>query len=124
MGISDRQAEDEIRLFRIIAGATPQRSDFLSDQAMGKPEPTDPYDRRNWVGFSTRNSLARARSLARRGMGTHIAEIAIGASSHIAYEQTYRRDHYTVWGDPDVCLASVVAVYPVATQEDRVNGND
>jgi hypothetical protein len=57
-------------------------------------------------------------------MGSYIAEIAIRAGSRITYQQTYRRDHFTVWSDPDICLASVVAVYPVETQEDRFNGSN
>jgi hypothetical protein len=115
--------------YRIISTIEPTLADFLSDQARGKPTPTNPDKERYWQGFSVFATEAQARRKARGipVLGTAIAELDIpSAALEWPEGDLFARDppfyverslkssgHYTMWGDPSVLLKRVQSVVPV-----------
>jgi hypothetical protein len=110
--------------FRLGSRAEFTRDDFLSYVALGIPLMDDsPETRRLAEGISVNATLAQARNRARAVPSLRnlrfVAELLIPDDAPIKIERTGRaRGHYTLWGDPDVLLGYVVAVYPVEPAED------
>lgn len=103
--------------FRIVESNPPTILDFTSNAAKGMTlrNPTA-ETLRWWAGISVYDNQGDARSLARQRpqLGTFIAELLIPEGSTIRYERTgQRRGHYTLWGEPGLLLACVIAVRPV-----------
>jgi hypothetical protein len=105
--------------FRLMRSSDPLREDFLSYVALGVPLMDDsPETRRLAEGISVNATLAQARSRARAIPSLRnlhfVAELSIPDDADIRIERTGRaRGHYTLWGDPDVLLRYVIAVFPV-----------
>jgi hypothetical protein len=70
---------------------------------------------RYWQGFSTLDTLQQARSKAISfpRQGKHVAESAVASVTGITYEQSFGAGHYTVWAEPAICVANIVAIYSV-----------
>lgn len=103
--------------YRIVKGAELRREHFLSDRASGKPKPIDPEKIEWWEGFSVYDSEDRARQTARTypAIGDYLAVLGIEERSAIIVKRTGRRHrgHYTMYGDPDVILATVQRIIAV-----------
>ncbi len=108
------------RLFyRIVRTDPPTIADFLSNRARGKARrPVESV--REWEGLSLFDTEAQARRMARRfpRLGVYIAALRVPADGPIVVEQTFGPGHYTLWGDPQDFLPRVVAVVPVAQQQE------
>ena len=71
---------------------------------------------RLWSGISVYDTFTRARkrAIGFTNLGNHVAELRLAVDDEVRWERTtHGRGHYTVWGDPDLLLARVVAVWPV-----------
>jgi hypothetical protein len=115
--------------YRIILTLQPTLTDFLSDQARGRPKPIDPDKERYWYGFSVFATGTQARRKARGVpmLGTAIAELDIPeAALERPQGDLFARDppiyverslkssgHYTMWGNPSALLKRVQSVVPV-----------
>jgi hypothetical protein len=56
---------------------------------------------------------ARNKAISFPKQGKYIAEIAAAGVVGITYEQSFGAGHYTVWSEPAICVANIVATYPV-----------
>jgi hypothetical protein len=120
MGIRDRQSSargeaQPATLFHAVSNNPPQESDFWSNECEGKKQPLEVWKVRYWRGFSTFDTLQQARNKAISfpKQGKYIAEIAATGVMGITYEQSFSSGHYTVWAEPAICVAHVVAIHPV-----------
>lgn len=107
-------------MYRTVKHNPLQRDDFLSDRAANRPKPPNTSDARFWEGFSTFDTVERARKKAVRFpiQGDFVAEIDITPESGIRYERTLTSSgHYTVWGDPDTVLEHATCVARVRIEE-------
>ena len=100
--------------YRIVPTGTPTELYFTSYRAQGRilRHPTaELLDR--WAGISVYESEGQARHWARKRpyLGAFIAELRINEG--IRREQTGRSGHYTLWGDPESLLRSMVRVVVV-----------
>jgi hypothetical protein len=104
-------------LYRIVAAMPHTRNNFLSYAALEKPLPegASPAIADRWQGISMYDSLDRARAVAIRfGLGAYIAALDLTDDRPFRIERTGQRPgHYTVWGDPDMLFARVIAIIPV-----------
>lgn len=103
-------------LYRIVRTDPPTSADFLSNQARGlAPRRAELRDRALWSGLSVydRQDAARAIALRFPKLGSYIATLQVSDDSTIRYRKTLGENHYTIWGEPAVLLASVVEVAPV-----------
>lgn len=104
--------------YRIVRTVPPTRADFLSYQELGKrPLRSDPETRRLWAGISVNESKAQAqrRALDLPHLGAYISAIDIAEDGTIQYQRTGRgHGHYTVWGEADRLLPSVIETEPAA----------
>lgn len=109
-------ADSVLVLFRITWTDPPTVRDMLSQAALGKqPREDDPETLRRWRGISLFDSAERARSVGKRfpwNGNAFIATLTIPAGRFLI-EQTGRRGHYTLWGDPRDILATVTDVQPI-----------
>ncbi len=116
-GGSRREQSDPspMTLFHIIKEQSPSRADFLSGKARGTKQPSDlaliPY----WQGISFESTLEGARRKAMRfpKLGAYVAEVGVGRIAGVQYEPSFAPGHFTVWAEPDECLANVMRAYPV-----------
>lgn len=104
--------------FRIVQADPPTREDFLSHQSRkGAPPPHIPVElRRLWGGISVYDTETHARRRANRSpyLGRYVPELRLAERGLVNYEKTTRdRHHYTVWGEPNDLLQSVVGVVAV-----------
>ena len=96
-------------VYRRLAGASPGPKDFRSDRDRGRPHPTS----EPWIehtGLSVFDSAAVAVALVVR-FPVFIAELAVPAGALCSIAKTGPARHYTVWGDPDVLVASVTRIF-------------
>jgi len=103
-------------LYHTIRDETPTPNDFLSNVEKGRPLPRDPYRQRLAQGISCWGTLAQAREMAQRfpSQGRFIAEIVLEEQTSLQYERTTASEgHWTVWGESDVLIRCIQAVYPV-----------
>lgn len=101
--------------YRIVWTNPPTIADFIPKRS--KPGwMEDPEVARLRSGISVYQTEAQARRKS-RGMpwlgNAFIAELQIADQADIRYERTTRsHGHFTLWGSPDIILASVVRVTP------------
>ncbi len=100
-------------VFRIVRTNPPKRTDFLSNEALGRPL-ADPSFEELWRGISVFESEEQARGLARDvpRLGAFIAQLRIPAGARVERTLT-RLGHLTIWASPDALLQGVVQVVPV-----------
>ncbi len=106
------------RFYRVVTHNPPTRFDFLSAAARGRSmrRSTPPELARLWNGLSISSTIEMARYTALRfpRSGSFIATIEILDDGRFQIEQTTDTPtHYTIWGDPDELLATVIAVAAV-----------
>jgi hypothetical protein len=60
------------------------------------------------------STLAQARRKRRESpvLGSFIAVLRVPLDGSVRVESTFGPSHHTIWGDPDVLLALVIAVEP------------
>jgi len=112
------------RLYRLVRTNPPPRADFLSNAEQGVTplRPLTPTQMRLWSGVSCTETLAqaRARAAATPHLGAFIAVLDLPDNGQFGIARTgHRAGHITVWGDADALRAAVVAVLPVASEEER-----
>ena len=112
------------RLYRLVRANPPPRADFLShaEQGVAPLRPLTPTQMRLWSGVSCTETLAqaRARVAANPHLGAFIAVVDLPDNGQFGIARTGQRaGHITVWGDADALRAAVVAVLPVASEEER-----
>ena len=106
------------RLYRIIVNERPVRADFESNEALGQ-QPRRPLSGEAavlWAGLSVFDSLATARAQRGRStwIGDFIAELLLPEAVQIRARRTTKTEgHWTIWAEPDLLLASVVAIIDV-----------
>ena len=101
-------------LWRIVRTNPPSEADFLSNEAKGlRPRDEDAETLHLWSGISVFTTLTQARRMARRVPSLGVAELHIPDDPGVHVERTLGRGHYTLWGDADRLLISVVRVVPV-----------
>ena len=113
--------------YRILAGASATRGDFLSHEALGRPlRRATSETRRTYDGVSIFETANQARAVVKRAaryrlLGTHIAAVTIPEDSPIRVRRTFldQPGHYTVWGDPDDLLRCVTRIEPVAKPDEE-----
>lgn len=109
-------ADNVIILYRIAWTNPPTLRDMLSQAALGKrPREDDPVTLRRWQGISLFDTAERARHVGKRfpwNGNAYIATLAI-TPGQFQLEQTGRRGHYTLWGEPHDILATVTDVQPI-----------
>ena len=100
--------------YRSVLTNPPTRADFLSYVDLGLAYDDDiPEVREMARGVSVYATLPQARRRARSRHEPFVAEVRIPDSDPIVFRRTGSgRGHYTLWGDADALLASVVAVHP------------
>jgi len=111
----------ERRFWRIVRSNPPGNADFLSNEAKGmRSRADDPDTLHLWWGISMFATQAQARRLAHRvpALGTFLAELRLRDDPSVRVEQTLGRGRYTLWGDADRLLASVIRVVPIEGQTD------
>ena len=128
MGIRDRRstARDDAQpatLFHAVSNNPPQESDFRSNEREGKKRPLEAWKDRYWRGFSTFDTLQQARNKAISfpRQGKFVVEIAVAGIIGRTCEQPFSPGHYTVWAEPAICVANIVAIHPV---HDAAKGSD
>ena len=101
-------------LHRSVLTNPPTRADFLSYVDLGLDfDDGIPAVREMARGMSAYATLPQARRRARSRQEPFVAEVRIPDSGPIVFRRTGSgRRHYTLWGDADALLASVVAVHP------------
>lgn len=109
---------EHVATFYRITDNPPTAINFTSAEAQGEPPPNnDPEILRVWSGVSAYATLAQARAKVRQYplLGSCIAELHVPEGGAIRYERTLRRSrgHHTLWGDPEVLLATVAGVVSV-----------
>lgn len=108
--------DNVIIFYRIAWTDPPTMRDMLSQAALGRqPRENDPETLRRWQGISLFDSVERARRIGKRfpwNGNAYIATLAI-PSGRFQIEQTGRRGHYTLWGEPHDILATVTDVQPI-----------
>ncbi len=104
-------------VYRIVRSDPPTLDDFLSDESAGKASTAaTPELRRLASGRSVYNTEAQARRKARAYpvLGRYIAAVELPEHPAIRMERTLASaGHHTLWADPELLLANVVAVVPV-----------
>ena len=97
----------------------PTRADFLSYVDLGLAyDDGVPEVREMAHGVSVYATLPQARRRARSRHEPFVAEVRIPDSGPIAFRRMGSgRGHYTLWGDADALLASVVVVHPTDSPE-------
>jgi hypothetical protein len=100
-------------LYRIVKTDPPTLSDFLSNRERGLAR-RENETKDVWGGLSHYDTIERAAKTARRfpSIGTFVAAVRL-ADDEFRIEQTFRRGHYTVWGDPQALLDAVQFVVPI-----------
>jgi hypothetical protein len=80
-----------------------------------RSEPADDVGKRTWRGISGNASEDAARVTVRQfpALGSFIARLNVHEGGAITWEQTYRSDHFTLWGNPEALFACVEWVRPV-----------
>jgi hypothetical protein len=104
----------ELVLQRIVKTDPPTLNDFLSNRDRGlvrRENETEDI----WGGLSHYDTIERAAKTARRfpSIGTFVAAVRLADNEDFRIEQTFRRGHYTVWGDPRALLDAVQFVVPI-----------
>ena len=101
-------------LYRIVRTNPPTLRDVTSKAALGLVDPAaDAETKRLESGLSMYRTLAQARRKARAFpfLGRYIAVVDLtGVESVVVECTTSSSGHYTVWGEPEVILACVMAV--------------
>jgi hypothetical protein len=105
-------------LYRIVRTNPPTLADFTSNEAAGKPRPSnDPEAIRLWNGISAfaTETQARNKALDFPFLGRYISVLDIEEGGSVPYQRTGLRSpgHHTLWGEPSAILARVVATFPV-----------
>jgi hypothetical protein len=100
--------------FRSVLTNPPTRADFLSYVDLGLAyDDGTPEAREMARGVSVYATLPQARRRARSRGEPFVAEMHVPDGGPIAFRRTGSgRGHYTLWGDADALLASVMAVHP------------
>jgi hypothetical protein len=102
---------------RIIRSNSPSPQDFTSAAARGFGLNLPPDLQRLQTGVSVYRTLRQAAAKARHypALGSFVAIIEIPPESAVRFERTtQQRGHFTLWGDPEDLLNSVVAVVPIS----------
>lgn len=103
---------------RLIRGQRATRQDFTSRFDRGlprRPEIGETED--DWRGISVQDSIEGVRRLVRRSrFGSNCAVMHIPDGSPILARKTHGPGHWTLWGDPQVMLDTVVEVVDVLTE--------
>jgi len=112
------------RLSRLVRANPPPRTDFLAhaEQGVTPLRPLTPTQLRVWSGvaWTETRTHARARAAANPHLGACIAVLDLPDTGQCGSARTGQRaGHSTVWGDADALRAAVVAVLPVASEEER-----
>ena len=93
-------------VYRAVRTCPPTLDDFLSHEALGLPYPRPLFVRATGVSvFRTRAALDRVRHRFRLGPLTAVLDLI---SPDVAWAETGRPDHLTVWADPALLLERVV----------------
>ena len=108
-------------MFRATKRDQPTLEDFTSNYKNRKPargpEIDDPSE---WAGLSMNTSPQPLIALMGRygdRFGSAIAEVHIRQGDSIAWKQTGRAGHYTVWGKPEVLLSRVVRMQSISARK-------
>ena len=109
------------RFYRLLRGPRPALRDFTSRFARGLPRrPEIGETDSDWRGISVQDSAEGARRLARRSrFGSHCAVLVVPEGSSIRVEKTHGPGHWTLWGDPQAMLDTVVEVVDVLRDEQQ-----
>lgn len=110
-----RETDHPQTLFHTVGHNPPQESDFWSNEREGKRQPREAWQVRYWRGFSAFDTFdqARNKAISFPRQGKFVAEIAVADIPGITYEQSFGPGHYTVWAEPAICAANVVAIFAV-----------
>lgn len=102
-------------LFHTVGHNPPQELDFWSNEREGKRRPREARQVRYWRGFSAFDTLDQAcnKAISFPRQGKFIAEIAVEGVPGITYEQSFSLGHYTIWAEPAICVANIVAIHIV-----------
>jgi len=101
-------------VWRTVRTSPPTEADFLSQQALGRPQRGAPVEQ--WAGVSTFDNPAIAASMARRwGHGDYLARLTLDPAGLVRWARTRGEGHYTLSGTPAELLACVVEVVPLET---------
>ncbi len=105
--------------YRSVLSNPPTRADFLSYADLGLSfDDGIPEVREMARGVSVYATLPQARRRARSRQEPFVAEVRIPDSGPIVFRRTGSgRGHYTLWGDADALLATVIAVQPTDPPE-------
>lgn len=108
--------------YRIIAGSSATRRDFLSNRALSRVlRRSTPETLRTYDGVSVFETLAQARAAAIRFpmLGTSMAELVIPEGATIRIERTFAKQpgHHTIWGNPDEMLGYVGRIVAISDEE-------
>ncbi len=111
------------RRSRLVRANPPSRTDFLlhAEQGITPLRPLTPTQLRLWSGVAGTETLAQARTraVANPHLGACIAVLDLPDTGQCGIARTGQRaGHSTVWGDADALRAAVVAVLPVASEEE------
>lgn len=100
-------------LYRLTDTDPPSVADFLSGVALGLEPPPRPDLQAVWDSISTWNTATQARNMILKGglNKRFIAELRFVEGGPIRFQKTFGPGHYTVWGEPEVLLGSIV--YPL-----------
>jgi hypothetical protein len=96
----------------MVRSNPPTLRDFLSFEALHRPRPTG-ISEREWAGVSMFGDWASLHQMLRRVRHLRTGLCAIvgfADNAPVEIQQTFQHGHYTVWGEPEILLRSVVQV--------------
>lgn len=101
--------------YRFLRGPQATVRDFTSRHARGLPiRPEIGETDADWRGISVQDDIEGARRLARRArFGSLCAVMRVPNNAPIRAEKTHGRGHWTLWGNPQAMLDTVVDVVNV-----------
>lgn len=92
--------------YRAVRACPPLVDDFRSHESLGLPYPKALFVRATGISvFTRREALDRARR--RFGLGASTATLDL-TTPDVAWAETGRRDHLTIWADPHLLVERVV----------------
>ena len=111
----------ERTFFRLLRAARPTLRDFTSRFERGLPQrPEVGETEADWKGISVQDSVQGARRLARRSrFGSDCAVMRLPDFGPVRIEKTHGTGHWTLWGEPQAMLDTVVEVVNVLKDEQQ-----
>ena len=103
-------------VLRIVKTDPPTLLDFTSNQARGvQPRGSELKQPEIQSGLSVHDNARTVveRAMKMRKIGSYIAALHVPVDGTARIDKTLGEGHYTLWGEPETLLASILSVVPV-----------